>query len=167
MGMGKSQSAGRLLLARSGASGLQSVEMHSCDLLCRAMYLKPCDFLRRVSNALAVGQGFSGALVWFPVGTIHFFSLTRWFVFVPIRSKIELEPNTGVTFDDVAGADGAKLELQEIVNFLKEPAKSRDSARAQPGRLHSSKELYYSGVKLCISAPSGCGLGRGPRLCAW
>jgi cell division protease FtsH len=39
------------------------------------------------------------------------------------QSKIELEPNTGVTFDDVAGADGAKLELQEIVNFLKEPAK--------------------------------------------
>jgi cell division protease FtsH len=34
-----------------------------------------------------------------------------------------MEPNTGVTFDDVAGADGAKLELQEIVDFLKTPAK--------------------------------------------
>jgi cell division protease FtsH len=28
-----------------------------------------------------------------------------------------------VTFQDVAGADQAKLELQEIIEFLKEPAK--------------------------------------------
>lgn len=39
------------------------------------------------------------------------------------QSKIQMEPNTGVTFDDVAGADGAKLELTEIVDFLKSPAK--------------------------------------------
>jgi len=39
------------------------------------------------------------------------------------QSKIELEPNTGVTFEDVAGADGAKLELTEIVEFLKNPGK--------------------------------------------
>merc|ERR1719298_18780 len=39
------------------------------------------------------------------------------------QSKIELEPNTGVTFEDVAGADGAKLELTEIVDFLKNPGK--------------------------------------------
>jgi cell division protease FtsH len=29
--------------------------------------------------------------------------------------------DTGVTFDDVAGCDGAKLELAEVVNFLKQP----------------------------------------------
>jgi len=34
-----------------------------------------------------------------------------------------MEPQTGVTFNDVAGADGAKLELTEVVDFLKEPAK--------------------------------------------
>mmetsp|Transcript_55943 Transcript_55943/g.102362 ORF Transcript_55943/g.102362 Transcript_55943/m.102362 type:complete len:697 (-) Transcript_55943:39-2129(-) len=39
------------------------------------------------------------------------------------RSKIQMEPQTGVTFNDVAGADGAKLELTEVVDFLKEPAK--------------------------------------------
>merc|ERR1719487_408987 len=39
------------------------------------------------------------------------------------KSKIELEPNTGVTFDDVAGAEGSKLELTEVVDFLKNPAK--------------------------------------------
>merc|ERR1719149_576449 len=39
------------------------------------------------------------------------------------QSKIQMEPQTGVTFLDVAGCDGAKLELTEVVDFLKEPAK--------------------------------------------
>merc|ERR1719155_82985 len=39
------------------------------------------------------------------------------------QSKIQMEPQTGVTFQDVAGCDGAKLELMEVVDFLKEPAK--------------------------------------------
>jgi len=39
------------------------------------------------------------------------------------QSKIQMEPQTGVTFVDVAGCDGAKLELTEVVDFLKEPAK--------------------------------------------
>merc|ERR1719240_1001 len=39
------------------------------------------------------------------------------------RSKIQMEPETGVTFEDVAGCDGSKLELNEVVDFLKEPAK--------------------------------------------
>jgi len=39
------------------------------------------------------------------------------------KSQIQMEPNTGVTFEDVAGCDGSKLELTEIVEFLKNPAK--------------------------------------------
>merc|ERR1719327_700426 len=39
------------------------------------------------------------------------------------KSKIQMEPQTGVTFDDVAGAEGAKLELNEVVDFLKDPTK--------------------------------------------
>jgi len=39
------------------------------------------------------------------------------------RSKIELEPKTGVTFDDVAGCDESKLELEEVVDFLSNPDK--------------------------------------------
>ncbi|KAJ8598463.1 hypothetical protein CTAYLR_006870 [Chrysophaeum taylorii] len=39
------------------------------------------------------------------------------------RSKIEMEPKTGVTFDDVAGCDESKLELEEVVDFLSNPEK--------------------------------------------
>merc|ERR1719398_186248 len=39
------------------------------------------------------------------------------------RSKIEMEPQTGVTFDDVAGCEGSKMELTEVVDFLKDPSK--------------------------------------------
>jgi len=39
------------------------------------------------------------------------------------KSKIEMEPKTGVTFDDVAGCDASKLELEEVVDFLSNPDK--------------------------------------------
>jgi len=39
------------------------------------------------------------------------------------KSKIQMDPNTGVTFADVAGCEASKQELTEIVEFLKNPAK--------------------------------------------
>src|SRR2546430_15297774 len=39
------------------------------------------------------------------------------------RAKIFVENKTGVTFADVAGVDEAKAELQEVVEFLREPKK--------------------------------------------
>ena len=38
-----------------------------------------------------------------------------------VRGKFEMQPDTGVSFDDIAGVDAAKFELREIVDFLKEP----------------------------------------------
>ena len=37
------------------------------------------------------------------------------------RARVQMEPSTKVTFDDVAGIEGAKLELTEVVDFLKNP----------------------------------------------
>merc|ERR1719506_994788 len=39
------------------------------------------------------------------------------------QAKVQMVPDTGVTFNEVAGCDGAKLELAEVVDFLKKPAK--------------------------------------------
>ncbi|MER8637759.1 ATP-dependent zinc metalloprotease FtsH [Mesorhizobium sp. M1365] len=41
------------------------------------------------------------------------------------KARVYVEANTGVTFDDVAGVDEAKAELQEIVDFLKNPGEYR------------------------------------------
>ena len=40
--------------------------------------------------------------------------------------RVKVNLNTGVTFNDVAGADEAKEELAEIVDFLKQPARYTD-----------------------------------------
>jgi len=41
--------------------------------------------------------------------------------FAKSKAQIQMIPDTGITFDDVAGCDGAKLELAEVVDFLKQP----------------------------------------------
>ena len=42
------------------------------------------------------------------------------------QAKVQMVPDTGVTFNEVAGCDGAKLELNEVVDFLKKPEKYSD-----------------------------------------
>ena len=37
------------------------------------------------------------------------------------KARLQMEPSTQVTFGDVAGIEGAKLELTEVVDFLKNP----------------------------------------------
>ena len=39
------------------------------------------------------------------------------------KAKVYMEKGTGITFEDVAGIDEAKEELQEVVEFLKTPAR--------------------------------------------
>jgi cell division protease FtsH len=37
------------------------------------------------------------------------------------KAKFQMEPNTGITFSDVAGVDEAKQDFMEVVEFLKRP----------------------------------------------
>ena len=39
------------------------------------------------------------------------------------RARFQMEAKTGISFEDVAGIDEAKEDLQEVVTFLKEPEK--------------------------------------------
>ena len=48
------------------------------------------------------------------------------------NAKIYVQAQTGITFDDVAGQDEAKEALQEIVDFLHNPAKYREIGAKVP-----------------------------------
>ncbi len=70
-------------------------------------------------------------LPWVLIGVIWIFFLRRMqgggakgiFSFGRSRAKMFTENQTKVTFDNVAGADEAKQELREIIDFLKDPEK--------------------------------------------
>merc|ERR1719453_2964909 len=97
------------------------------------------------------------------------------------KSKIQMEPDTGVTFDDVAGCDESKLELTELVDFLKQPSKfSKLGAKVPrgallegppgPGRL-SSRARWRAKPAFRSSRHPGpsswrCSLASAPRVSA-
>ncbi|PQP97789.1 ATP-dependent zinc metalloprotease FTSH chloroplastic [Prunus yedoensis var. nudiflora] len=69
------------------------------------------------------------------------------------KSKFQEVPETGVSFSDVAGADQAKLELQEVVDFLKNPDKYTALGAKIP------KAVFWW-VPWYRQDPSGSGRGR-------
>ncbi len=53
------------------------------------------------------------------------------------KAKLIGDKDTGISFNDVAGCDEAKYELQEVVDFLKNP--SRYQALGQDSQRHSAR----------------------------
>ncbi|MBF2079829.1 MAG: ATP-dependent zinc metalloprotease FtsH [Synechococcales cyanobacterium T60_A2020_003] len=80
----------------------------------------------------------NGAVVWFMTHLLLAFFVVLFFLmllrrsasasgqamnFGKSRARFQMEAKTGVLFDDVAGIEEAKEELQEVVTFLKNPEK--------------------------------------------
>ncbi|MCG6138990.1 ATP-dependent zinc metalloprotease FtsH [Leptospira mtsangambouensis] len=73
----------------------------------------------------------SGIIPWlFALGIIWFIMMrqlqasgNKAFTFGKSRAKMNVDPKVKVTFNDVAGCEEAKVELLEIIEFLKDPKK--------------------------------------------
>ena len=75
-----------------------------CNLIFPVLLITGLFFLFRRSNNLPGGPG-------------------QAMNFGKSRARFQMEAKTGVKFDDVAGIEEAKEELQEVVTFLKQPEK--------------------------------------------
>nr|WML55884.1 FtsH6 [Ipomoea batatas] len=69
---------------------------------------------KNIDFAAHNAQEDSGSLLFNLIGNLAF-------PLILIGAKFQMEPNTGVTFDDVAGVDEAKQDFMEVVEFLKKP----------------------------------------------
>jgi cell division protease FtsH len=81
-----------------------------------------------------------GALTWLPIAffAVIVFLIWRTIQLMPRTKPTTVEPNsrTSVTFADVAGVEDAKAELQEVVDFLRDPKKfAKLGARVPKGLL--------------------------------
>ncbi len=108
-------------------SPFSAIRVEDPDLVSQ-LDLKGIDYSGKYENRLI------GALLSWVVPLIFFFFIWQWMIkrmgpggammsFGKSKARVMAEDETRVTFDDVAGIDEAKEELQEVVEFLKSSEK--------------------------------------------
>ena len=81
--------------------------------------------------------------------------------------------DTGVTFDDVAGCDEAKYELQEVVDFLKNPGRYTVLGARSPrgscwsGRRERAKRCWPAPWPARPASPSSPSAAANSSRCSW
>jgi hypothetical protein len=78
------------------------------------------------------------------------------------KSKFQEMPETGVTFLDVAGADQAKLELQEVITFLKNPDKHTTLRAKIPKGCFSLARMGREKLSSRVPSPGSLGCPSSP-----
>ena len=70
------------------------------------------------------------------------------FFYFFVTERVQLQPDTGVTFNDVAGCNGAKNELAEVVDFLKHSeAYTKNGCRIPRGVILDGKYVVSANKK--------------------
>ncbi len=74
------------------------------------------------------------------------------------QAKFQKIPDTGVTFNDVAGCEGAKRDLQEVVDFLKNPDKyAKMGAKIPKGvLLYGTSGIGKTLLSKALAGEAGC-----------
>ncbi len=114
---------GTTFTAQGPPGGLPDADIALLDAhnVARDYTPKPSDWFDSLLFLLLPVVLIVGALIWMTRRTQR--QLTGMSAFGRSRARVHTTEKPGTTFDDVAGYDGVKLEINEIVEFLRNPTR--------------------------------------------